>query len=343
MPRLVTAAGLLALLASGCGGAPVPELRPREGVYELTAGRRYLVSYAAPVDDAPIGATWSGSDLQGSPLAAMARPALVLKADDFGPAFEPVATRFIEAVDVARGLVSLGIITSKLTDDPTQLQAYRTLHAAGFELWFHGHRHEWHGGKAEFKAHAPVQQAALDRGLSIGRNSLGLEFHSFGAPGNGSDHNTGGLLRRRPQLVVWLFGEEGHGLFVIPRKVDGESKPDDGPFVPRAADATLNGLEALRLGSEHPDVVAIQVHPREWSNASLDRFLELVRLVADGHAWRFSGPYDEWCWLEGRGALALTKSGGATYELDLGAVPHDLRLDLDPAVGPLPASVQPVD
>jgi hypothetical protein len=330
----------VALLASGCGGSPVPELRPRDGVFHVAAGQRYLLTYATPVDDAPVGTTWLGSSLAGSPLAAMARPALVLKADDFGPAFESIPIRFVEAVDAARGVASLGIITGRLTHDSQQLEAYRTLHAAGFELWFHGHRHRYRGPHAEFMGElTQVQRAVFDHGLAVGRDVLGLEFHSFGAPGNGVDENTAAALRQEPRIKVWLLGIPGLGVYVLGGAVSGEESEG----VARDPLEIYQDLEKRRLGESPPDAVPVQVHPRDWSEESLDRFVELVGLVAAGGAWRFSGPYDEWCWLQDRGTLVVSKAGGAAYELDLRAVEHDLRLDLDPAVGPLPASVQPLD
>jgi hypothetical protein len=350
-----TAFCAVGVLTVACGQPPVPELQSRAGVFVLDAGQRWALTYDAPPDDAAVGTTWTAGELAGSPLAPMARSALILKADDFGPAFSNAGVRFVEAVDRARALTTLGIMTAHLTHDEEQRAAYRELHAAGFELFFHGHEHRYRVNDAEFNGKVADQQAVLEKGLAVGRAAFGpdFHFHTLGAPGNAKDENTAPALLRVPEFVVWLYGWADLGVFVVdapnpPNPQPGENlgleQRDDNDRV-YVADpgVAFRALEAQRVASAAPIAVAVQSHPRDWGDADLDRFADFLALIRESRTWRVVGPYDLWCWLQNSDGIALSKVSAQQYELDLRTVRYPVRLDLDPEVGPSPRTVAPVE
>ncbi len=205
----------------------------------------------------------SASLRQGNPT----RTVVVLKVDDLGGPLSRNAARFIEAVAAAGGVAALGLITSRIPEDPEVLATYRDLQARGFELWFHGHRHDWSLPEAEFAGiGVAAQREAFRVGLAAARERLGIELRTFGAPGNAIDDDTVTAIRDVPQLDAWFFGRPGTQATVLPRLLEIEEKVG----VVREPDAFFTALDRER--ATVPPVITLQVHPNAFGADDFDRF-----------------------------------------------------------------------
>jgi len=207
------------------------------------------------------------SDSPGSSPAKANRPVVVLKVDDFGGPLSRRAARFIEAVAAVGGVAALGLITSRLPEDPEVLATYRDLQARGFELWFHGHRHDWSLPEAEFAGvGVAAQREAFRIGLAVAHERLGMELRTFGAPGNAIDDDTVTAIREFPQLDAWFFGRPGTQATVLPRLLEVEEKVG----VVREPDAFFVALD--RQIAAAPAVITLQVHPNALGADDFARF-----------------------------------------------------------------------
>jgi hypothetical protein len=335
--RAVTRVMIACLTAAllGCGLAAPPQAPHYVGVYHVQAGHRYWLTYATEVDSAPVGARWSGGNLVGSPLASMSRPALILKADDFGGDFSYAEKQFIDVVVRHRALASLGLMTAQMTRSASHRRAYRALAAADFELWFHGHNHICIGPRADFAGRSVDDQiATFEQGITAARDLLGVEFHSFGAPCNAIDDNTAEAMRAMPQLTTWIFGIANRGIFVLPRLIDMESSPGR----VRPANDVLADINALLDSAAPPDAITLQLHPARWGYVELPRFEEVLGQIAAAGRLRYGTPFGYWSWIADRDTIELTKMSATEYVLDASAASVDQRIDTDPAVGPVPSA-----
>ncbi|MBI5511631.1 MAG: hypothetical protein HY903_22980 [Deltaproteobacteria bacterium] len=314
----------------------MPRLSPKAHVFQLEPHARYRLEYATAPEPSPPGTEWTGDALDGSPLAYMMRRPLILKADDFGSPFGDIDVAFIDAVDAADGVVALGIVTALIAEDDATRTAYRALNAGGFELWFHGHTHTL-GDVAEFSGSGLASQMdSFARGITAGRERLGVEFHSFGAPGNGFDADTMTALTTFPQLVVWFFGAAEAPVFVLPRLIDLESKVG----VVRDVEE-FSGLVEQTLAANPTAPITLQLHPRMWTHADLDRARTAIASLYD-RGLRPAAPFELWAWRQEAARVRLFKETARSYILDLSQVELRLRVTVDPA-GPTPVRVTEVD
>jgi hypothetical protein len=291
----------------------------------VKAGQRYRL-VAMRADPASVGRTWRSPDFTGSPLAPMSRRAVILKADDFGGPLGSAGRSFVDLVMQYGGVAALGIITSRLAASPAENAGYRELVERGFELWLHGHAHRWALPRAEFAGVSLAdQQDALRRGMALGRERLGLTFHTFGAPGNAIDQNTAMALRDFPELVVWLFGKADAPprtppLWVLPRLCELEAKV--GEVLP---------VEELAAGfakasAKNPAVITLQVHPLGMGRMQLRRLDDALDYLTNTAQVRFSTPWAEWCWQKDLGRITLTQTTADTFVLDLTDAACDHRI-----------------
>ena len=340
-----------------CGPAPliVPELHAHANVVEVEAGQRYALTVAAPTGDLAIGHTWSGAALIGSPLERMARRPIVLKADDFGGPLDDNAAWFIETVDTLDAVAGLGIITSRyshhgpwagdiITSRVVAFEEARTIYAPirdhDFELWFHGHTHPTGAATPEFMGRGLDSEiASFGAGRAVGRDSLGVEFRSFGAPENAFDVNTSLAIATDPEIAVWLFGPtdpSASPVLVLPRLVDLEIEPGR-VFDPPEFQSLL---AAALLATPEAPAITLQVHPFMFAPGDRERCRTVLESLAADDRFRFATPFEVWSWRTDAAAIRLTRTTATDYLLDLSEAQLDHRLELpvdgSATVTPLP-------
>ena len=322
---------LVLLVGTSCGdGILRPSLEGHEHSILVEPGNRYRLALDKSHDQAELGTRWVSGDFAGSPMAWMQRPALVFKADDFGRAFSKEAVRFVELLDDYRAPASLGIITSYLPAEPRVLDVYRYLHESGAELWFHGHSHYLQGSGGEFRGRSSHEQArSFAEGQSLAKSKLGIQFHTFGAPGNKIDELTPGVVAQYPRIKVWLFGltSKEEQALVLPRHVS--------PELSIGRMVSIRELEAMvesMVRAQHP-ITTLQVHPLQFGDDDFDRLEALMELLKATQSFRFTTPYGYWRWMKDLGRLHLTKTDDRTYILDTTRAQHPHRLSLSPELG----------
>lgn len=339
-PLLVCLELLLCATAAACGDEHhEPNLLDHLNRHAVKAGVSYALAFDREIDQYPVGHVWYGDNLADSPLAFMERTPIVIKADDYGGPIDSNSCRFIEMVDRFGGFVSLGIITSLLAEREIVNQTYRDLHRQGFEAWLHGHSHDW-SPPAEFSgASLKRQEESFERGIELGREMLHVDFHTFGAPGNGIDGSTSQALRRFPQIAVWLFGDagapalSGSDAMVLPRIIDVEEKV--GVVEPPASFS--RALRNTLARKKRPNAMTLQVHPTGFGEADLDRLEAMLADIQQQRSFRYTAPFELWKWKRDTGNVALTKTGARSYSLDLSSAEFDHIIELDPA-GPIRAT-----
>ncbi len=336
---------LAAVLAgNGCGDDGErhrPQLLDHSNVHFIEASRKYQIEFENESDADPVDTVWMADALSGSPLAYMMRPAIVIKVDDLGGPLNASTVRWIELADSYGAVVSLGIITSRLVERSDVNETYATLHARGFEAWFHGHSHDWSLPSAEFSGVSlDAQVASFETGIELGRNRLGVDFHSFGAPGNAMDDNTGKAVVAFPQIVVWLFGDGAapgladNDVLVLPRLMEFEESVGD-VREPGFFSVSLNDL----LDSTPTlEVLTLQVHPNRFNEEDHRRSRAIFDDLDRRGLFRYTSPYGWWKWMQDRETISLKKTGPTSYLLDLTSASFDHRIEFDPATA-LPASV----
>ena len=303
----------------------------------MQAGHRYEIAFDQDIDrqDVEVGTTWTADQAQGSPIEFMMRVPIIFKADDFGGAMSESAARYIELTNAQDAVASLGVITSAITDNEQINALYRDLDAAGFEAWFHGHTHDWSLPTAEFSGVGlSAQEASFERGIELGRTRLGLEFHTFGAPGNAFDADTARALVGFPQFVVWFFGdaaatrnEGAPDISVLRRILDIETSPGNVD----APSAFLARLDALMANAPAPAVLVLQVHPYEYSDEDLSRLATILEEMEARALFRYTSPFAWWRWEREKQQISIRKTGRALYEIDLTNTELDHEIDLGPA------------
>jgi hypothetical protein len=259
-----------------------------------------------------------------SPLGPMSRRALILKADDFGGRIHGAARGSLEVIHAAGGVAALGLITQRLLAEPEAGGAYRRLHRAGFELWFHGCDHGL-GDAAEFRGRGADEQAeSLRRGRREAAMTLGLELQTFGAPGNAYDEQTAVALRAVPELRVWLMGPPGCAQpRVLRQRIDAERPA--GALRPAVEIADeLSAMAREEVGGGEP--ILMQVHPFAWSARDLRNFERLVMLVERDFRW--TTPSAWLGWERDREKLGATPCGPGAWELDATHATQAHRLEL---------------
>lgn len=335
---------LAMILPAACGEPRhhSPEIMEHPNRHFVEAGSKYLLEFAEPVDDHPVNEVWTGAELMGSPLSYMTRSPVIFKADDLGGAIGVNAARFVELADSYGAIVSLGIVTSWLTDRARVNRTYSDLHSLGFEAWFHGHRHDWSPPTAEFSGvGAHEQQESFETGIELGRKKLGVEFHSFGAPGNAVDDNTAAAMVAFPQMVVWLFGKsgapslQGTDVWVLRRALEFEESVG----TVRAPDEFVDDLDRVIAAQPPPEVLTLQVHPRKFGQDDFERSDAILSTLIAKDMFRFTSPFEEWKWRMDRDNIVLTKVDPSTYVLDLSAADFDHWITMDPSA-PLPATFE---
>lgn len=313
-------------------------VKPEPSYFYVEAGHSYDVVFSADMDTASIGKTWTSQDWSGSPLAYMMRTPFIIKADDFGGMFSPSTQRFLDEVSEVHGVAGLGIITGALSNirDESTIDSYKNLSQQGFELWFHGQTHliisptdtEFLG------ASLASQEYSFEQGTTIGKSILGVDFHTFGAPGNVADSNTVIALNTYPQFVVWLFGDGAPD----PKLMVLLWNPGIEYAVGRVESDSIfkTTLDTLPLNPSRP--IIVQIHPYVWLELDHQNFVEILKDIVGRGSLRFTCPYDWWQYENNLGKVTLTKIGPQSYTLDMTRATTGMRLQVDPN-GPLPTGI----
>ncbi len=317
--------------ALACGDSPLaPEFEKHDHVVIIEPGHHYRLVLDDVYERSEPGQRWVSGALEDSPLDHMSRRAMVFKADDFGAPLNERGIRFIELLDAYAAPASLGVVTNFLSDDPAELAVYRELHERGTELWFHGHSHLLRGGQSEFRDRTSHLQAlSFSQGQALAKTKLGIQFRTFGAPGNNIDEITAGVAERFSVFKVWFYGIDikGHDLLVLPRHVDIE--------YPAGVLLETDELSALvaQIALSSAPVVTLQLHPLVFSNQTFRRLEGFLDGIERSGQFRYATPYGYWRWLQDQGRIELTKTAERTYLLDTTRAHYTHRVTLNPKLG----------
>jgi len=167
-----------------------------------------------------------------------------------------------------------------------------------FEIWLHGWYHQWGGFEpvplydAEFKGSSlALQTLFLKWSLGLAKLVLGIELHTFGAPGNAFDEDTPKALEKFPSLRVWLYGPADATktrLLVLSRPPDIFIEVRVGDVIDpeqfkKQWESYANKYDVLTLGS---------LHPGNWDDEDWARFEEIIRFLKSQHNVQFMTPYN---------------------------------------------------
>lgn len=222
-------------------------------------------------------------------------PAIILKLDDLRSP-TPAWKRTVEFLRAKNVKSSIGIICNSLEGDQKPYYDWiREVAQTGLvEFWNHGWDHkQWREEDKdvmEFKGPSyEVQKEHLTRSQQLGKEKLGITFHSFGPPFNATDDTTLKVLAEDPDLKVFLYGKPEQAsavpnLLILDRTQMNIENP---LFVPNAQriEHDYKILAATR------DCITIQGHPDMWDEARFEEFQKLVNyLMAQGAT--FTTPFE---------------------------------------------------
>lgn len=218
-----------------------------------------------------------------------ADPIVVLKLDDMvyqGGDIPPRWQAVIQHLEKEKLKFSIGIICNSLeTGTAAYLSSLANLAKSGnVELWNHGFDHErWQvDGKTVFEFCGPSeaqQKEHFQKSQQLGRDKLGIEFVTFGAPFNATDGSTAKLLSSFPEIQVWLYQ---------PAKASTEK------YVRLQIDVIAlenpvhrPNLAALKAAMEaHPDesCYVLQGHSNSWGETELAEFVRIIEFLKSKQA-----------------------------------------------------------
>jgi hypothetical protein len=238
--------------------------------------------------------------LEGPILApAAATRVIILKADDLRGTITPQFSRYIDFVQ-SQGIASgLGLIVSSLLDaSEDDVARLKTLAAQpeSFEIWLHRWYHQWGGFEpvplydAEFKGSSlELQTLFLKWSLGLAKLVLGIELHTFGAPGNAFDEDTPKALEKFPSLQVWLYGPANAKtrLLVLLRPPDIFIEPSVGNVIDPG-----EFKKRWESSASKYDVITLQLHPNGWDDEDWARFEEIIRFLKSQPNVQFMTPYN---------------------------------------------------
>jgi hypothetical protein len=288
----------------------------------LDPGRSYHLEFTSAPDDTPIGAELTGDHLQGTTFEVMLHPPIILKADDYGHPIDPISQGLFDWLRARGYVASLGIITSHLAESRESAAQYRELEHDGFELWFHGHTHRLEKTSGEF-SNTPLadQERSFAEGLRIGRELLGTDFTTFGAPGNAYDTTTATAVRSHPQIEAWFFGPKYSPVFTFPRIAELEVSPG------RVGEPEVMVAALRRASTIDAPALTLQIHPRGWSKDELANAEAILEKWCATTQCRVTTPSLERRWYMERSKIRFKKLDLRSYRVDLSGATTRLRIE----------------
>jgi hypothetical protein len=299
-----------------------------EGVarVQVKAGGVYILEFEKQVDSEPIGMQWGqeGLPICESILSPLCRKTIMLKADDLKTPLHPSWYRYFELCDGEDIPCTAGIICDSLQNADSETKEYLTsLHPYKVEFWHHGWDHykgssevrEFRGTTLEYQINH------LQWGLDEADN-IGIDMHSFGAPFNAVDDNTITALSFFPEISSIFYQPTVPGKTTFYRNLNLESSP--GQIY------SLEEFKQLYTEQAWREVLALQLHPLEFSEEEWTRLSSILRFLAEENR-RFTTPtgyvnlqedlyYDN---------IVVKKTGDKVYTLDLSNALHDHELEIN--------------
>jgi peptidoglycan/xylan/chitin deacetylase (PgdA/CDA1 family) len=167
-----------------------------------------------------------------------------------------------------------------------------------FEIWLHGWGHLLNPRgspplfpfEAEFKGSGiELQTLFLKWSLEAAKLVLGIELHTFGAPGNAFDEDTPKALEKFPPLQVWLYGPANAKtrLLVLLRPPDIFIEPSVGNVIDPE-----EFKKRWESSASKYDVITLQLHPNGWDDEDWARFEEIIRFLKSQPNVQFMTPYN---------------------------------------------------
>jgi peptidoglycan/xylan/chitin deacetylase (PgdA/CDA1 family) len=216
---------------------------------------------------------------------------VIIKLDDFPASYKNQSTSkevldFLCENDVR---VGIGVIASHLDKKSVEfLKPYITKKDKSgkpmFEIWHHGMYHK------PF-ANAPYedQKERFNMADSVVKKELGVQMHSFGAPGNSSDSITSKVISENPNYKVLIFvrakASGANKMMYLNNRVNmenGTGKPEFDFFVENYNKAMAQSMP----------VMVFQGHPNMYTTPEkMEQFKKIIQFLIDKKV-QFITPYD---------------------------------------------------
>lgn len=154
-----------------------------------------------------------------------------------------------------------------------------------FEIWHHGYDHII----PEFKEKDySYQKEHFEKADKMIKEILGIQMHSFGAPGNATDSITNSVILENEEYKVFMFSK------VIPRDTKGilylenRTNMEDGTGNLNYNFFTEN---YIKNKERYSDYMVLQGHPKKWSPEKIKQFERIIDfLILEG--CEFVLPYE---------------------------------------------------
>ena len=215
---------------------------------------------------------------------------LMLKLDDVGARnyrqYDRVL-RFLEEKDIVAGF---GVVVSSIEGAPAAYVEWLRRNArengGRVEYWNHGWDHYMKGNEVcEFKGTGLAHQREnLAKSQDVFREKTGITMHALGTAGNARDADTPTALAERPEITVWIYGDERNtgGKLVLRRTFNLEYAVGKIDF---------NKFAGPYKGRRLDSYAIIQGHPNMWNDETFSEFKKVVgQLLDDG--WIFTTPHE---------------------------------------------------
>ena len=164
-----------------------------------------------------------------------------------------------------------------------------------FEVWNHGWDHAMNFTckeddacardkrfKSEFATSLEHQRKNLARSLDTFKKWTGLEMHTLGTAGNAGTPDTLKALKERPEIKVWLFGNQRtKSPLILMRSANLEYTVGKVSF------------EAFQkaYATSNVDYFVLQGHPAMWDDQMFAEFKKIVEFL-ESESCRFVTPYE---------------------------------------------------
>ena len=214
---------------------------------------------------------------------------LMLKLDDVGARNYRHYDRVIRYLEEKGIVAGFGVVVNSIEGADTAyldwLRRNARENGGRIEFWNHGWDHYMKGDVCEFKGTGLAHQREhLAKSQDVFREKTGITMHTLGTAGNARDADTPTVLAERPDITVWIYGDEKNtgGKLVLRRTFNLEYAVGKIDFNKFATQYQKRRLDSYAI---------IQGHPNMWNDASFAEFKKVVeQLLADG--WTFTTPHE---------------------------------------------------
>jgi peptidoglycan/xylan/chitin deacetylase (PgdA/CDA1 family) len=224
--------------------------------------------------------------ISNAPYRSDGAPKVVLKFDDLRQVDGAVAPAWqrVHALAKEHSIpFSVGIICNSLVPTaPSYFKMIQDWHASGVvEFWNHGYDHEmWDEGGVrvrEFIGSGCAHQLKhFQLSQDLGRQKLGIEFTTFGAPFNCIDADTVEVMKQFPEISVWMNGPEQ--ALTKPKVINFS---DQVYLEVELGKLNFDHFRESYLNHKQASLLVLQAHPMRWAEQDFEYFVRTVEFLLE--------------------------------------------------------------